>query len=72
MNDPWSQIRERADGMYEHKYGEMVLSDALERLLTDADALLAVVRKYAGHDDVCDHADPCMCGFSAALPEHLK
>jgi hypothetical protein len=47
MIDPWEDVRERADGAYQHKDCELALNDANEDvdcLLADADALLQVVR----------------------------
>ncbi len=68
MNDPWAGVR---DGKYSPEEldaeVDVYLAIEVEPLLTDADALLAVVRTINVHDDctVCQKA-------IAALPEHLK
>ena len=86
MTDPWAEVRaskalDAIEKSRSHDGSSVVTVTAVEFLAlkddariieTDADALLAVVRAYATHEDVCDHADPCSCGYSAALPEHLR
>ncbi len=86
MTDPWENERERAekargyvdDGLPAWNWHVRSLED-VERLLAEADALLAMV-PFAGHLDRCLRVNygvrhECDCGYTkalAALPEHLK
>ncbi len=80
MSDPWKDVRERL----EKRRGIWLASDII-RLLTDADALLAVVKKMPEwhQSDNSDEPPYCViCGFYepdhdlhcalAALSPHLR
>ena len=74
MTDPWADERERLHP--ERRIAWRAADRDIERLLTDADALLAVVPKIKSVLDNGSLQDKVkfgmIYGILAALPEHLK
>lgn len=78
MNDPWEDMRQYLVAGEKHYEGVWGFDPYVTRLLTDADALLAVVRAVTAsktEDDGFEFDElgwPLIDEAMAALPEHLR